>query len=63
MWFYGQLIRELSFPSNYPKGHGDELKHWLKLNHIRDLLVHIAPTSGSIQDFAIEGDAAVYWNR
>jgi len=55
--------KEFSLPANYPKGHGDEFKHWLKLHHPGALLVPVQRTSGSRQDLAVEGAAAVYWNR
>ena len=54
---------EFSLPSNYPKGHGQSFQHWLKLHHPGVLLVPVQRTSGSCQDLAVEGAAAVYWNR
>ena len=47
------IYKEFSQPENYPKGHGYLFKHWMKKYH----------TSGSRQDLAVEGAAAVYWNR
>ena len=55
--------KEFSLPANYPKGHGDQFKHWLKKNHPGALLVPVQRTSGSRQDLSVEGAAAVYWNR
>ena len=55
--------KEFSLPANYPKGHGDMFKHWLKKNHPGALLVPVQRTSGSHQDLAVKGAAAVYWNR
>ena len=55
--------KEFSLPENYPTGHGNEFKHWLKLNHTGYFLVPVARTSGSRQDLAVEGAAAVYWNH
>ena len=55
--------KEFSLPANYPKGHGAMFLHWLKLNHPGALLVPVERSSGSRQDLAAEGAAAVYWNR
>ena len=55
--------KEFSLPANYPKGHGDWFKFWLKLNHPGALLVPVTRASGSRQDLACEGAVAVYWNR
>ena len=55
--------KEFSLPANYPKGHGDFFKHWLKQYHPGALLVPVTRASGSRQDLAVEGAAAVYWNR
>ena len=52
-----------SLPCNYPKGAGDEFKHWMRENHPGDLLVAVQQTSGSRQDLIVEGASAVYWNR
>ena len=54
---------EFSLPANYPKGHGDFFKHWLRDHHPGALLVPIERTSGSRQDLSCEGAAAVYWNH
>ena len=56
------VYKKFRLPSNYPKGHGDEFKHWIKLNHPGAFLVPVARTSGSRQYLAVEGAAAVYWN-
>lgn len=55
--------KEFSLPANYPKGHGDSFKYWLKNTHPGALLVPVTRASGSRQDLAVEGAAAVYWNR
>ena len=55
--------KEFSLPANYPKGHGDQFKYWLQKYHPGVLLVAVERTSGSRQDLAVEGAAAVYWNR
>ncbi len=55
--------KEFSLPANYPKGHGSMFLHWLKSNHPGALLVPVERTSGSRQDLAAEGAAAVYCNR
>ena len=57
------MDKEFSFPVNFPKGHVDEFKHWIKPNNPGALLVPVAHTSGPRQDLAVEDDAAVYWNR
>ena len=54
--------KEFSLPANYPKGHGDMFKFWLKKNHENALLVPVERASGSRQDLACEGAGAVYWN-
>ena len=54
--------KEFSLPDNYRKGHDDEFKNWLNLNHPGAFLVPIARTSGSRQDLDVEGATAVYWN-
>lgn len=55
--------KEFSLPANYPKGHGDMFKHWLKKHHPGALLVPVERATGSRQDLACEGAGAVYWNR
>ena len=56
--------KEFSLPANYPKGHGDQFKFWLKEYHPEVLLfIAVQRTSGSRQDLAVEGAAAVYWNQ
>ena len=57
------IDKEFSLPANYPKGHGKEFKHWMRTNHPGALLLPVQRTSGSRQDLAVEGAAAVYWNR
>ncbi len=57
------IDKEFSLPANYPKGHGDMFKHWLRKFHPGALLVPVTRTTGSRQDLATEGAAAVYWNR
>ena len=54
---------DFSLPANYPKGRGDMFKYWLQKHHPGALLVPVQRTSGSRQDLACEGAAAVYWNR
>lgn len=55
--------KEFSLPANYPKGHEQEFKHWINNNHPQALLLPVQRTSGSRQDLAVEGAAAVCWNR
>lgn len=57
------IDKEFSLPANYPKGHGDQFKHWLRQNHPGALLVPVERTSGSRQDMMSEGAGAVHWNR
>ena len=57
------VYKEFILPDNYPKVHVDEFNHWLKLNHSGALMVPTARTLESRQDLAVEGAAAVYWNR
>ena len=57
------IDKEFSLPANYPKGHGDQFLHWLKEHHSEALMVPVERSSGSRQDLAAEGAAAVYWNR
>ena len=56
------IDKEFSLPENYPKGHGDVFKHWMKKYHPGALLVPVARASGSRQDLSVEGATAVYWN-
>ena len=51
------IDKEFSLPANYPKGHGDVFKHWMKKYHPGDLLVPVSRTSGLRQDLAVEGAA------
>ena len=55
--------KEFSLPANSPKGHGDEFKHWINLNHPGAFLVPFTRTAGSRQHLDVEGAAAVYWYR
>ena len=55
--------KEFSLCANYPKGHGEEFKEWIKKNHPGELLLHVERASGSRQDLFVEGAPAVYWNR
>ena len=54
--------KEFILPENYPKGHGDVFKNWMKKYHPGPLLLPVARTSGSQQDLAVEGAEVVYWN-
>ena len=55
--------KEFSLPANYPKGHGAQFRYWLMVYHPSALLVPVLRASGGQQDMAVEGAAAVYWNR
>ena len=47
------IDKEFSLPENYPKGHGDVFKHWMKKYHPRDLLLPVDRNSGPQQDLAV----------
>ena len=55
--------KEFSLPANYPKGHGKMFKEWMEKNHPGALLLPVEHATGSRQDLAVEGAAAIYWNR
>ena len=55
--------KEFSLPANYPKGHGDWFKFWMKKNHPGALLVPVERSTGGRMDMSCEGAGAVYWNR
>ena len=55
--------KEFSLPANYPKGHGVMFKEWMEKNHPGALLLPVERSTGSRQDLAVEGAAAIYWNR
>jgi hypothetical protein len=57
------LDKAVSLLANYPKGFGDQFKHWLLKYHLGALLVPIQRAAGLRQDLATEGAGAVYWNR
>ena len=54
------IDKELSLPENYLKWCVDVFKHWVKKYYPGDLLLPVSRTSGSRQDLAVEGAAAVY---
>ena len=56
------IDKDFSFPENYPKGHGDVFKHWMKKYHPGSLLVPVNLTYSSRQDLADKGAAALYLN-
>jgi len=55
--------KEFSLPANYPKGHGVLFKMWMETHHPGALLLAVERATGSRQDLAVEGAAAIYWNR
>ena len=57
------IDKDFSLPENYPKGHGDLFKHWMKKYHPGGLLVPVARTSGSQKDLVVEGAVTVYYKR
>ena len=54
--------KELSLCANYPKGHGEIFREWIKTYHPGALLLHTDRESWSFQDLAFEGAGAVYMN-
>ena len=57
------VVKEFSLPANYPKGHGHEFKFWLDKYHPGVLLVAVERVTGQRHNLAVEGVAAIYWNR
>ena len=52
--------KEFSLAANYPKGHGEEFKEWIKSNHPGELLLQAERSSVSCQDLFVEGAPEIY---
>ena len=65
MEYSASSINNLAYQPTIPRVtcHMDMFKHWLRTYHPEALLVPVERTTGSRQDLAYEGAAAVYWNR
>jgi hypothetical protein len=56
------IDKEFSLCANYPKGHGELFKAWMKANYSGALLLHVERSAGSRQDLCTEGCLAIYMN-
>ena len=54
--------KEFSLSANYPKGHGELFREWMRANHAGELLLHVERASGSRQDLCTEGCMAIIMN-
>ena len=54
--------KEFSLSANYPKGHGELFREWMKSNHSGELLLHVERAKGSRQDLCTEGCMAIVMN-
>jgi hypothetical protein len=54
--------KEFSLSANYPKGHGELFKAWMKENYSGALLFHVERAAGSRQDLCTEGCLAIFMN-
>jgi hypothetical protein len=54
--------KEFSLSANYPKGHGELFKSWMKENYSGALLLHVERAAGSRQDLCTEGCLAIFMN-
>ena len=45
--------KEFSLCANYPKGHGEQFKEWIKSTHPGELLLHVEQSTGSLQDIFV----------
>lgn len=56
--------REFSLCANYPKGHGELFRQWMKEYHPGELLFHVERAqSGGRHDVVSMASLAMYWNR
>ena len=55
------IDKEFSLSANYPKGHGELFKSWIKENHPGVLLFHVERADGSGQDLCTEGCLAIFY--
>ena len=56
------IDKEFSLSANYPKGHGELFKAWMKKNYPGALLFHVERAAGSRQDLCTEGSLAIFMN-
>ena len=56
------IDKEFSLSANYPKGHGELFKVWMKKNYPMALLFHVERAAGSRQDLCTEGCLAIFMN-
>jgi hypothetical protein len=56
------IDKEFSLSANYPKGHGELFKSWIKENHPGVLRFHVERAAGSRQDLCTEGCLAIFMN-
>ena len=54
--------KEFSLSANYPKGHGELFKQWMRDKHDGELLLHVERASGSRQDLCAEGSLSIVMN-
>ena len=54
--------KEFSLSANYPKGHGELFREWMRSNHAGELLLHVERARGSRQDLCTEGCMAIIMN-
>ena len=55
--------KEFSLLCNYPKGHGEKFRLWMKKNHPGYYLFRSERSNGSRQDIVAMGSLAIYMNR
>ena len=56
------IDKEFSLSSNYPKGHGELFREWVREYYPGILLLYVERTAGSRQDLCTEGSLPVYIN-
>lgn len=56
------IDKEFSLSANYPKGHGELFREWMRENYPGELLLHVERASGSRQDLCTEGSMAILMN-
>jgi len=56
------IDKEFSLSSNYPKGHGEMFREWVREYYPGMLLLHVEHAAGSRQDLCTEGSLSVYMN-
>ena len=56
------IDKEFSLSSNYPKGHGELFREWVREYYPGILLLHVERAAGSRQDLCTKGSLPVYMN-